>query len=162
MFFVFFFKQKTAYEMRISDWSSDVCSSDLTVAPLVYRPAPSRCGRSDDAERDRAGDRRGLVRPDRPLRGAGDDRSDAAAAGVSGDRRRPGWVAGGRPCGRPPHRRRPGAARSEEHTSELQSLMRISYAVFCLKKKKTQHEKTEHMTAACNTHKATAHTVDIQ
>src|SRR3546814_2093218 len=31
-FFFFFFKQKTAYEMRISDWSSDVCSSDLTVA----------------------------------------------------------------------------------------------------------------------------------
>src|SRR3546814_15455022 len=30
MFFFFFFKQKTAYEMRISDWSSDVCSSDLT------------------------------------------------------------------------------------------------------------------------------------
>src|SRR3546814_5773167 len=30
-FFVFFFKQKTAYEMRISDWSSDVCSSDLRV-----------------------------------------------------------------------------------------------------------------------------------
>src|SRR3546814_1464176 len=29
MLFVFFFKQKTAYEMRISDWSSDVCSSDL-------------------------------------------------------------------------------------------------------------------------------------
>src|SRR3546814_6241079 len=29
--FVFFFKQKTAYEMRISDWSSDVCSSDLTM-----------------------------------------------------------------------------------------------------------------------------------
>src|SRR3546814_2143039 len=31
LFFVFFFKQKTAYEMRISDWSSDVCSSDLRV-----------------------------------------------------------------------------------------------------------------------------------
>src|SRR3546814_2270794 len=31
----FFFKQKTAYEMRISDWSSDVCSSDLTVAEAV-------------------------------------------------------------------------------------------------------------------------------
>src|SRR3546814_7121493 len=29
-FFIFFFKQKTAYEMRISDWSSDVCSSDLS------------------------------------------------------------------------------------------------------------------------------------
>src|SRR3546814_5763498 len=33
VFFVFFFKQKTAYEMRISDWSSDVCSSDLWRAP---------------------------------------------------------------------------------------------------------------------------------
>src|SRR3546814_1531431 len=33
----FFFKQKTAYEMRISDWSSDVCSSDL-VTPWVLRP----------------------------------------------------------------------------------------------------------------------------
>src|SRR3546814_1654504 len=35
----------------------------------------------------------------------------------------------------------PGEGRSEEHTSELQSLMRISYAVFCLKKKKTEREK---------------------
>src|SRR3546814_18400739 len=35
---------------------------------------------------------------------------------------------------------RPGAGRSEEHTSELQSLMRISYAVFCLKKKKTAYK----------------------
>src|SRR3546814_2405929 len=33
--FFFFFKQKTAYEMRISDWSSDVCSSDLTAAALA-------------------------------------------------------------------------------------------------------------------------------
>src|SRR3546814_19767597 len=32
MFYIFFFKQKTAYEMRISDWSSDVCSSDLALA----------------------------------------------------------------------------------------------------------------------------------
>src|SRR3546814_7062184 len=36
---------------------------------------------------------------------------------------------------------RPAAPRSEEHTSELQSLMRISYAVFCLKKKKTKEQK---------------------
>src|SRR3546814_10437305 len=34
---VFFFKQKTAYEMRISDWSSDVCSSDLTGTPHLSR-----------------------------------------------------------------------------------------------------------------------------
>src|SRR3546814_2483717 len=33
LLFCFFFKQKTAYEMRISDWSSDVCSSDLSVSP---------------------------------------------------------------------------------------------------------------------------------
>src|SRR3546814_5712617 len=38
------------------------------------------------------------------------------------------------------------AERSEEHTSELQSLMRISYAVFCLKKKKTAHVNTTHTT----------------
>src|SRR3546814_11382149 len=35
LFCVFFFKQKTAYEMRISDWSSDVCSSDLQPAPAA-------------------------------------------------------------------------------------------------------------------------------
>src|SRR3546814_5460105 len=38
----------------------------------------------------------------------------------------------------------PSQFRSEEHTSELQSLMRISYAVFCLKKKKKKHTKTTH------------------
>src|SRR3546814_982053 len=45
--FFFFFKQKTAYEMRISDWSSDVCSSDLGAAPLQGcrgRPALPRRG----------------------------------------------------------------------------------------------------------------------
>src|SRR3546814_2085989 len=35
VFFFFFFKQKTAYEMRISDWSSDVCSSDLLIGIFV-------------------------------------------------------------------------------------------------------------------------------
>src|SRR3546814_4668228 len=43
-------------------------------------------------------------------------------------------------------------ARSEEHTSELQSLMRISYAVFCLKKKKQQKTKTHNTTHKQNTH----------
>src|SRR3546814_6757237 len=45
--FVFFFKQKTAYEMRISDWSSDVCSSDLVGLVDVLRVA----GQSHPAER---------------------------------------------------------------------------------------------------------------
>src|SRR3546814_18017494 len=40
--FVFFFKQKTAYELRISDWSSDVCSSDLTIAVRRVRTAARR------------------------------------------------------------------------------------------------------------------------
>src|SRR3546814_12720043 len=39
---VFFFKQKTAYEMRISDWSSDVCSSDLPAAPTLAQRALRR------------------------------------------------------------------------------------------------------------------------
>src|SRR3546814_6549457 len=40
--FFFFFKQKTAYEMRISDWSSDVCSSDLTSPPPAMQSRPAR------------------------------------------------------------------------------------------------------------------------
>src|SRR3546814_9696095 len=50
-------------------------------------------------------------------------------------------------CGKiAPSALRPRADRSEEHTSELQSLMRISYAVFCLKKKKTTHNNTNKQT----------------
>src|SRR3546814_17410331 len=41
LFCFFFFKQKTAYEMRISDWSSDVCSSDLVAASLQRLPGVS-------------------------------------------------------------------------------------------------------------------------
>src|SRR3546814_746276 len=47
VFFFFFFKQKTAYEMRISDWSSDVCSSDLeapSAIPLVLQSVCCQCG----------------------------------------------------------------------------------------------------------------------
>src|SRR3546814_4635085 len=40
MWFFFFFKQKTAYDMRISDWSSDVCSSDLAEGARM-RPSPT-------------------------------------------------------------------------------------------------------------------------
>src|SRR3546814_104902 len=42
--FVFFFKQKTSYEMRISDWSSDVCSSDLIYTVELYREVRVACG----------------------------------------------------------------------------------------------------------------------
>src|SRR3546814_8439994 len=57
-------------------------------------------------------------------------------------RRRP-RLAGQPGHGQPSYRRAGGALRSEEHTSELQSLMRISYAVFCLKKKKIYIQKVD-------------------
>src|SRR3546814_8324375 len=41
--FFFFFKQKTAYEMRISDWSSDVCSSDLARGKVILRKCTPQC-----------------------------------------------------------------------------------------------------------------------
>src|SRR3546814_2447184 len=80
--FFFLFKQKTAYEMRISDWSSDVCSSDLEAAARVdgqgsaapgagQRPLPPRPAAS--------GDRR---RPPPPVRGQGPAAGLAAAAGL--------------------------------------------------------------------------------
>src|SRR3546814_13146794 len=57
--FIFFFKQKTAYEMRISDWSSDVCSSDLAgVHELAFGEnlAARRLGRSLQADEGRVAD----------------------------------------------------------------------------------------------------------
>src|SRR3546814_6786698 len=112
MLYVFFFKQKTAYEMRISDWSSDVCSSDLLR-------------------------RRGhQVRHDvshKLLNGVARSQTSHSLFGrrIGPGDRSPGPISRlGRRQARGP------AGRSEEHTSELQSLMRISYAVFCLKKKK--------------------------
>src|SRR3546814_8992194 len=136
--------------MRISDWSSDVCSSDL-IGPrrlndfsgnAFYRLTGARLGvqasgevhklnylRSLDDERDYTSYRgalRGFYRMSplinlyvqgyvnrRDFRQAADD------AGVNRDASTFGGTV--------------GAERSDEHTSELQSLMRISYAVFCLK-----------------------------
>src|SRR3546814_1100399 len=47
IYFFFFFKQKTAYEMRISDWSSDVCSSDLQLMEIAGVDYPDREDRFD-------------------------------------------------------------------------------------------------------------------
>src|SRR3546814_5089059 len=93
--------------MRISDWSSDVCSSDLyAVSRRFHWRVPGREPRAD-------------VHAAAP-----------EAAQVLRPRHR------GRHCAAGSDPGRHGASlRSEEHTSELQSLMRISYAVFCLKKK---------------------------
>src|SRR3546814_8916966 len=104
--------------MRISDWSSDVCSSDLDDLRAllqhhfrVLRKKPDQLlavGFQHVGAHERAlADKIRLRLADRP--------------GEAGIIR----------CDRP-------VRRSEEHTSELQSLMRISYAVFCLKKKNKQ------------------------
>src|SRR3546814_4960986 len=114
--------------MRISDWSSDVCSSDLQLL-AVRRTPPSylRVPRSNLSLNQRK--KRASGPFPSLLPGSWGLRIVAHSAGVRiSDQYRKR------------HRRR-----SEEHTSELQSLMRISYAVFCLKKKKTQTKKQRTM-----------------
>src|SRR3546814_9690150 len=115
---MFFFKQKTAYEMRISDWSSDVCSSDLVAMSLeICRSALvieiGKLSVADFLEVSEPGDTIGPM------------------VIIST------FTTTGR-CPTKP------LFRSEEHTSELQSLMRISYAVFCLKKSTTHLRRTIH------------------
>src|SRR3546814_6781490 len=144
--------------MRISDWSSDVCPSDLEEAAeignrgvdLVGLGAPP-CG---DVRIERIGGRQAA---ERLGRGEIDRQPHLDAIGPEDVRERRRL----RDEARRQHVRRGvdvvehravdadrgvGArvigVRSEEHTSELQSLMRISYAVFCLKKKKRLHTTT--------------------
>src|SRR3546814_9291700 len=93
--------------MRISDWSSDVCSSDLQRAGWFVRPRRSEAARH----------------PNSCWCSLVACRADGTGKGGL-------WILFLGPS------RRSFSSRSEEHTSELQSLMRISYAVFCLKKKK--------------------------
>src|SRR3546814_3504482 len=153
----FLFKQKTAYEMRISDWSSDVCSSDLTtvggrrvpvVASVVDQQAAlygHGCREAGDAkitfgtgaftlmvtgtEILRAPEQ-GLL-PTVAWQIGGEKPVYALDGGVYTASAAVNW---GRSLGLFE------SFRSEEHTSELQSLMRISYAVFCLKKKTTYNQ----------------------
>src|SRR3546814_6393314 len=119
-----FFKQKTAYEMRISDWSSDVCSSDLHDRRDFGGSSSRHCSARERVllpERRPHGpdpaDYGGYPRyPRRPRPNGAEARAAEAAVSI-------------RKSVTPEY-----LVRSEEHTSELQSLMRNSYAVFCLKK----------------------------
>src|SRR3546814_4201750 len=118
--------------MRISDWTSDVCSSDLKVSYFlagcyaVRRAAVETCGGY------------------RPEMKYGEEELDLSyrliAAGYD-IVYEPGIVASHSPEPSAVKSAQQGGHRSEEHTSELQSLMRISYAVFCLKKKQIKHKK---------------------
>src|SRR3546814_8587214 len=110
--------------MRISDWSSDVCSSDLSRA--ARRPAWVRSrirSRSNWASEPK------MLNTSIP--------PDVVVSICSVSERKPTPRAASSPTFSIRWLiERPRRSRSEEHTSELQSLMRISYAVFCLKKKK--------------------------
>src|SRR3546814_8998602 len=130
--------------MRISDWSSDVCSSDLTellVAAETAAGARVTADRIFLIERlvsnlrvRRKNERLGEV--ERGLGHEVDHAADALRVEVGGLRL--GHLDAIEQLPRDDVERQAAgvAVRSEEHTSELQSLMRISYAVFCLKKKK--------------------------
>src|SRR3546814_10368824 len=127
MNFVFFFKQKTAYEMRISDWSSDVLFRSF------FRTVPGRAESllwkriyfSHEQE----------VRLMLIARTWPKDQSVPQVRNVRVDPNRLFHSISFDP--------RLISFRSEEHTSELQSLMRISYAVFCLKKQTKHNKKTK-------------------
>src|SRR3546814_2270452 len=118
---VFFFKQKTAYEMRISDWSSDVCSSDLQAEHLLGLEVERAGLVGLRVQRKKPPHHLIVLAQDalvHPLPECGELGQTIAHAAPPSNGSSP-----------------PLRSRSEEHTSELQSLMRISYAVFCLKKK---------------------------
>src|SRR3546814_2391422 len=129
----FFFKQKTAYDVRISDWSSDVCSSDL---PGNGRP------RAHSGQSGSGGSRVSRKRIDsaskcssRPVSGSPTCNSSLSTSVASSIPITPGSTPS------TPASLQLGAEIGRAHV-ELQSLMRISYAVFCLQKKKIQTTTT--------------------
>src|SRR3546814_1749501 len=115
--------------MRISDWSSDVCSSDLaeslghvaarSLSMNVARPGPYRT-------KERPPDRGPILLCPEPAHPG-----EAAPRASSPPTRRAATVSPSPRRSPPPRRGTPCPVRSEEHTSELQSLLRISYAVCC-------------------------------
>src|SRR3546814_1835214 len=111
--------------MRISDWSSDVCSSDLLKLDMDMLKRPVNVGFSGGEKKRNEMVQMGILDPRLAILDETDSGLDIDALRVVGE-------------GINTIMRRPDK-RSEEHTSELQSLMRISYAVFCLKKKKKNY-----------------------
>src|SRR3546814_8070489 len=123
--------------MRISDWSSDVCSSDLDPRITAFSALIANDGSyvpaEIDAEKDVALLQYTGGTTGRP-KGAKLTHQNLSATARQVNMLDPGNVVEDRMLGVLPFFH-VFANRSEEHTSELQSLMRSSYAVFCLKKK---------------------------
>src|SRR3546814_2889910 len=144
MCWVFFFKQKTAYEMRISDWSSDVCSSDLNQAvvnAVVPGVGVTQFIQNNGSTRVWGAEFEVIAVPWEGME------ITSSLSLMDGKYKKGSFsevqVVNGQevtvdlsdlPLIQLP-KTQFSVGRSEEHTSELQSLMRISYAVFCLKKK---------------------------
>src|SRR3546814_9896542 len=127
--------------MRLSDWSSDVCSSDLIASRRERSSSCARCSNCVRAWRRSVSTSRADTRA--PLRAFDNTGGKPLNAELIG--KHIGFLLAGEILRRLDARKaaaKAGAARSEEHTSELQSLMRISYAVFCLKKKNTHNTNT--------------------
>src|SRR3546814_2954150 len=122
--------------MRISDWSSDVCSSDLHDLGLIvidYLQLMAVPGNSENRATE-------ISEISRSLKGLAKELNVPVVA-LSQLNRSLETRTDKRPV--MADLRESGAIeRSEEHTSELQSLMRISYAVFCLKKTKKQNNRS--------------------
>src|SRR3546814_1599940 len=145
-----FCKLKTAYEMRSRDWSSDVCSSDLDKERRVDTAYEIYLGLyqaiTGPEERQKLFKEfspgffdlividechRGSAAEDSAWREILEHFSEATQIGLTATPKETKYASNIHYFGEPVY-----SYRSEEHTSELQSLMRISYAVFCLKKKK--------------------------
>src|SRR3546814_6746707 len=163
---MFFFKQKTAYEMRISDWSSDVCSSDLDYPRSRWLVGPSLCCFTVGADppqcsrftfpiekvtrrfdlyhrkhAEHAEPHPNCQQSSVPWQCTVLEGTAKRSHVQRQDRYRPFEKGARSPiCGaRPPVFHRPDHRRSEEHTSALQPLMRHSSADFCLKQKTKTH-----------------------
>src|SRR3546814_8318048 len=124
--------------MRSRDWSSDVCSSDLQARP--GRRSVRALARVGFGIHVQAMRMRRHLRPDQ-VHGVLAERLALRPRGE------PGTLAGAAGAAPAKVGQSEGSFRSEEHTSELQSLMRISYAVFCLEKKNNNgrdHPRTAH------------------
>src|SRR3546814_4446568 len=136
LLYLFFFKQKTAYEMRISDWSSDVCSSDLRGRPSPHKHIRLTQLRDDLFRRKTLTSHNFLqffrhnrlsLELDQFFQGRPNHADMDIIGPVPFYQLPPSGPAEG--VSHPPPRARK-RRRSEEHTSELQSLMRIAYAGF--------------------------------